>query len=71
MPTEPTAAQAIARRVWSALATGQGGMDWSGLPIVAAWLGVADMDDLLHHLSVINAWRPPQPGQAADDQETD
>jgi hypothetical protein len=49
--------------VWAALANGSGGMDWAGLPTVVAWLGVADVDTLLHHLAVINAWRPPKVGQ--------
>lgn len=48
--------------MWAALANGSGGMDWAGLPTVVAWLGVADVDTLLHHLAVINAWRPPRPG---------
>lgn len=48
-----------------------GGLDWAGLPVIADWLGVQDMDDLLHRLAVIKAHRSAadredKPGQPAD-----
>jgi hypothetical protein len=35
------------------LSNGMGGMDWAGLPIVCAWLGVTDPEDLLNRIRVI------------------
>lgn len=35
------------------VANGMGGIDWAGLPAVAAWLGIDDIDGLMHRLSVI------------------
>jgi hypothetical protein len=50
----------IALQAWAALHNGQGGMDWGGLPIVAAWLGVRDVDGLLQRLVLIKNHRPPE-----------
>lgn len=41
-------------------------MDWSGLPLVAAWLGVDDIDGLLHRLIVIKTHRPDRDDAPAD-----
>jgi hypothetical protein len=49
----------IAIRAWNALATGQGGFDWSGLPLVAELLGVTDLELLLERLVIIKNHRPP------------
>ena len=61
----------MAFRVYGLLANGMGGLDWAGLPVIAEWLGVQDMDDLLHRLAVIKAHRSAadredKPGQPAD-----
>jgi hypothetical protein len=45
---------------WAALHNGQGGIDWSGLPFVAAWLGVRDVDGLLQRLVLIKNHRTDQ-----------
>lgn len=45
---------------------GQGGLDWAGLDAVVAWLGVDDVDRLLHQLLAIKTHRKP-----AEDEETD
>jgi hypothetical protein len=42
-----------ALKVVSLLKTGSGGMDWSGLPLVAGWMGITDLDGLLERLAVI------------------
>ncbi|MDT7836453.1 hypothetical protein [Aquabacterium sp. OR-4] len=36
-----------------------GGIDWAGLPMVVAWLGVVDVDGLIHRLLVIKQHSPP------------
>ncbi len=35
------------------LSNGMGGIDWHGLGTVSAWIGVADLDALMHRLEVI------------------
>jgi len=37
-----------------------GGLDWSGLPIVAAHLGVADVEGLLDRLEAILSYKSPE-----------
>lgn len=44
---------------YNLLANGMGGLDWAGLPIVAAYLGITDIEPLIHALGVIKAHRPP------------
>jgi len=46
--------------VWSFLANGHGGIDWSGLETVVALLGITDVEDLLHRLKTIKLHRPPE-----------
>jgi hypothetical protein len=46
-------ADAEAFKVVNLLKNGQGGLDWAGLPFVAAWLGIADIDGLMERLAVI------------------
>ena len=57
----PTASHAdhTALRTWNLLANGTGGIDWSGLPIVAAHLGIADIGGLMDRLEVIKLHKPP------------
>ena len=59
---QPTASpdDAVAFRAYSLLSNGMGGIDWAGLPLVCEWLGVSDVDGLLHRLSVIKAHKPPE-----------
>ena len=40
------------------LSNGMGGIDWAGLPIVAALLGVADLEAFARHLITIKTYRP-------------
>lgn len=49
----------MALSVHNLLANGSGGIDWAGLPIVCAWLGVQDVQGLLQRLAVIKTWRKP------------
>ena len=49
----PSGALAIA--AWNWLHNGHGAIDWAGLPMVCAVLGVADVERLLHDLMTIKA----------------
>ena len=40
------------------LANGMGGIDWAGLPLACAWLGVRDVDGLLQRLLIIKTHDP-------------
>jgi hypothetical protein len=44
------------------LANGMGGIDWAGVPIVFALLGVEDPEDVIHRMTVIKSHRPPGQG---------
>lgn len=37
----------------SLLKTGSGGIDWNGLPLIAGWMGITDIDGLIERLAVI------------------
>lgn len=52
----------MAVRAWNMLANGMGGIDWSGLPLVCALLGVRDVELLVERLLVIKTHRPPTQG---------
>lgn len=52
-----------------ALHNGQGGIDWAGLPLIAAWLGVADIDGLLHRMVLIK--RLSRSGKRAEPETDD
>jgi hypothetical protein len=52
-------ADRIAKRAFNFLSNGMGAFDYDGLPVVAALLGVDDIEDLLERLLVIKAWRRP------------
>ncbi|MCZ8073849.1 MAG: hypothetical protein O9341_06925 [Paucibacter sp.] len=47
-------------RAFSMLADRQGGLDWAGLPLVSSWLGVQDLDGLMHRLNIIKLYQRPQ-----------
>lgn len=47
------------------LSNGQGGIDWAGLPLVAAYLGVQHVEPLIHALGVIKGHRPEREDPAA------
>jgi len=46
---------------WNHLANGMGGIDWTGLELVAALFDVADdqLELLLHRLRVVKSYQPP------------
>jgi hypothetical protein len=46
--------------VWNYLHNGHGGIDWAGLPLIAAVLGVEDVEALIHRLLVIKTHKPPE-----------
>lgn len=50
----------MALRIWNLLCDGNGGLNLSGLPLVAAWCGVTDVDGLLTRLETIKGHRPPE-----------
>ena len=43
-----------------ALAAQDGRVNWTAVPMLAAWLGVQDVDDLMHRLTVIQLHRKPE-----------
>lgn len=45
--------------MYRALATGHGGIDWAGLPLMIEWLGIDDIDALLARLLVLKTHRAP------------
>lgn len=49
----------MAIRAWNLLADEMGGIDYAGLPLVCAHLGVADIDGLLIRLSTIKSHKKP------------
>lgn len=40
------------------LANGMGGIDWGGLPLLAGWMGVTDIDGLMQRLVAIRMHQP-------------
>lgn len=40
------------------LANGMGGIDWQGLPLLCGWLGVQDVEGLMHRLVAIRMHNP-------------
>lgn len=53
----------IAFGVYAMLANGMGGLDWSGLPIAAAYFGASDVEALVERLMVIKLHKPEVPGR--------
>lgn len=49
----------MALQVVQTLGNGHGGIDWAGLPLVVEWLGITDVDGLLHRVTVIKSYRKP------------
>ncbi len=45
---------------WNRLENGMGGLDWTGLPVVAELLGITDLEALIDDLLVIKSHRPPK-----------
>nr|WP_297526944.1 hypothetical protein [uncultured Roseateles sp.] len=56
-------------RVVRLLANGMGGLDWSGLPLIVAHVGVTDLQGLLDRVEVILQHRPPE--SAGDGDKTE
>jgi hypothetical protein len=54
----PDAEDRLALQAWCFLANGAGGIDWAGLPIVAAHLGITDVDGLMHRLYTLRTYTP-------------
>ena len=55
-----------ALKAWNLLANGSGGIDFAGLPLVAEWLDITDIDGLLTRLAVIRTYKPPSHASAPD-----
>lgn len=53
------AADGLAFKVFNLLADGMGGLNWAGMPLVCGWLGVQDIDDLMHRMAIIKTRRKP------------
>lgn len=52
----------MALRCFAMIANGTGGVDWSALPLAAAYYGAQDMDALIGAMLAIKLHRPPTPG---------
>lgn len=61
-----TDTNALAIRVWNALANGMGGLDWSGLDFHCQLLGVQDVEALVDALLDIKTHRPRKLGEMSD-----
>ena len=48
--------------VYALLNNGTGGLDWAGLPLLVGWMGIHDVEALMHRLAVIRLHRPPKEG---------
>ncbi len=49
----------MATKIYHYLKTDGGGIDWDGLEIVCAWMGVQDVDLLLTRLMTIKTYERP------------
>lgn len=47
-------------RAWALLKNGMGGVDWAGLPVVMAHLGLTDPAALIESLATIKNYQPPK-----------
>lgn len=66
-PLQPTDDETVALAIASALSTGQGGLDYAGLPLFIELFGVDDVAGLLQRLVVIKTYRKPlERGDAPD-----
>ena len=48
----------MAIKVWNALSTPQGGIDWAGLELITALLGIEDIEALVNRLLIIKTHTP-------------
>jgi hypothetical protein len=55
-PPQATPDDRLAISAWNFLANGSGGIDWAGLPVVCALLGIRDLE----RLQVIRTHKPPE-----------
>lgn len=55
----PTDDEQLAVRAFNFLSNGHGGIDLAGLPLVAEYLGIADVEMLMHRLYVIRTHKAP------------
>ena len=65
-PPQPADADRLAIRAYNLLATGAGGIDLAGIAVVVEYLGIADVEDLLHRLEVIRNHKPPERPEVKD-----
>lgn len=49
----------MAARARNLLQNGMGGIDWSGLPLVCAYLGVTQIEPFIDALQVLLNYEPP------------
>jgi hypothetical protein len=59
-PPTAGADDGLAITIWNMTANGMGGMDWSGFPLMCEWLGVQDVEAVLHRLLIIKSHKPPK-----------
>lgn len=52
----------MAARARNLLQNGMGGIDWSGLPLVCAYLGVTQIEPFIDALQVLLTYEPPNDG---------
>ncbi len=48
------------------MTNGSGGLDWAGLSIAVAAIGIDDVPGLIERLLVIKTHKPPEPGPTAE-----
>lgn len=64
-PPDPTDDDATALHAFALLANGMGGLDWAGLEVVVAHLGIDDVGALVDRLLVIKTWKRPEAPEGA------
>ena len=52
----------MATRARNLLANGMGGIDWAGLPLACAYLGVQNVEPFIDALQVLLTYEPPDDG---------
>ena len=57
---------ALAIQAYNMLADGNGAINWAGLPLIAAYLGIQHIEPLMHRLTLIKLHRPPEEPGAGD-----
>ena len=57
----------VALQAWGLLATGMGGWDWAGLPVVVELLNVRDVEALIGRMKTIKGYRRRQRGEPDED----